>query len=311
MERPGGMAETYTIECGAAMAAISTLGAEPVAWSVAGRDLLWSGDPAFWPRISPVLFPTVGRARGDEIRVGDKSYPMPIHGFAPESAFAAIKRSDDGVRLTLVDSAQTRRRYPFAFRLEVGYRLAADRLSVDFEIDNTGHEPLPFALGFHPGFRWPFADGGRDGYTIEFEAEENPLAPVITGLGLFASERRPVPLAGRRLAVSDDLFSREAICFLEAKSRSLRFVAPDGSAIVMHIENFPHLALWARPGAGFVSMEAWTGYGDPDGFAGDIFHKPSMRALAPGERSRHAVRLEYAAGDNGLDALAGVIEERT
>ena len=30
-----------------------------------------------------------------------------------------------------------------------------------------------------------------------------------------------------------------------------------------------------------------------DGFAGDLFDKPSMRALAPGDRARHDARFVY------------------
>jgi hypothetical protein len=63
----------------------------------------------------------------------------------------------------------------------------------------------------------------------------------------------------------------------------------------MELENFPHIALWSRSvkgiGAPFLCLEAWTGHGDPEGFSGDIFAKPSMRALAPGETARSAARL--------------------
>jgi hypothetical protein len=46
--------------------------------------------------------------------------------------------------------------------------------------------------------------------------------------------------------------------------------------------------LWSRPGAPFLCLEAWTGHGDPAGFSGDIFAKPSMQSLFPGESARCA-----------------------
>ena len=89
---------------------------------------------------------------------------------------------------------------------------------------------------------------------------------------------RPIPLRGRELALSDALFAGDALCFLDPASRSLRFEQSGGAAIEMDFHGFDHVALWTRPGAPFLCLEAWTGYSDPEGFAGDLFEKPSMRA---------------------------------
>ena len=159
-----------------------------------------------------------------------------------------------------------------------------------------GRRPLPYALGVHPGFRWPLSDSAREAYRVEFEKAEKPEVPVITKEGLFSQSTRPVPLDGCVLPLSDKLLSREALCFLNANSNFLRFVAPDGAAISMTVEDFPHFAVWSQRGAPFVSLEAWTGHGDPDGFDGDIPEKPSMRLLAPGGEARHRVRMRFEAG---------------
>ncbi len=287
------MPETISLQRDGSAASISALGAEPVAWSVGGRDLLWSGDAAYWARISPVLFPIVGRARDGEIRVGGKAYPMDIHGFAPASLFAVAERSQDHVRLVLSDNEETHRHFPFSFRLKVTYRLSANALMAEFLVTNPGDGPLPFALGFHPGFRWPFGGGGKEGYQVAFEEAESAAIPIITRDGLFSQHTRQAPLEGAKLPLGDDLLAREALCFLDAKSRWLRFIGPEGSAIRVRAENFAHWALWSRPGAGFLCIEAWTGYGDPEGFSGDITDKPSMRFLAPGAESRHRVELGW------------------
>ena len=61
----------------------------------------------------------------------------------------------------------------------------------------------------------------------------------------------------------------------------------------MEYEDFPHAALWTRPHAPFLCLEAWTGYSDPEEFAGDLFDKPGMRALEPGESGRHEARYVF------------------
>jgi galactose mutarotase-like enzyme len=62
----------------------------------------------------------------------------------------------------------------------------------------------------------------------------------------------------------------------------------------MELENFPHIALWSRPGAPFLCLEAWSGHGDPEGFSGDIFAKPSMQRLNPGESARCAATFVWS-----------------
>jgi galactose mutarotase-like enzyme len=61
----------------------------------------------------------------------------------------------------------------------------------------------------------------------------------------------------------------------------------------MEFPDFPHAALWTRPGAPFICLEAWTGYSDPDGFTGELSEKPGMRALEPGARVRHEARFVF------------------
>ena len=76
-------------------------------------------------------------------------------------------------------------------------------------------------------------------------------------------------------------------------SRSLAFVDASGASITMEFPSFPHAALWTRPGAPFLCLEAWTGYSDPEGFEGELIDKPGMRALEPGTRARHEARFVF------------------
>jgi galactose mutarotase-like enzyme len=287
--------DTIRLAAGNAAVCITLRGAEPVAWSIAGRDLLWQVDPAYWAKTSPILFPIVGRATNDTIRIEGHSYAMGVHGFAALRDFELQGQAVHSARLVLRDDAETRESFPFAFELEVLYQLEPAGLSAAFTVRNPDERPLPYAVGFHPGFGWPFAGGGREDYRVEFEKAEKPQVPAITKDGFFLQAFRAVPLDDRALPLSDELFAGEALCFLNAKSRWLRFIAPDGAAISMAMENFPHFALWSRRGAPFVCLEAWTGHGDPEGFERDIAEKPSMRLLAPGSEARHAVRMVYQA----------------
>ncbi|MDE3175585.1 MAG: aldose 1-epimerase family protein, partial [Pseudomonadota bacterium] len=175
----------------------------------------------------------------------------------------------------------------------VEYRLADDGFEIALEIANSGDAAMPYACGLHPGFAW---GPPHEGAWVRFAAAERAEVPVIAPGGLFSDQTRAIPLQdGRNLPLDDALLAREALCFLNLASRALRFEPGDGSALEMTLDDFPHVALWSRPPAPFLCLEAWTGYGDPVGFSGDLDEKPSMRRLAPGARARHRAVFRYQA----------------
>ena len=278
---------------GDAQATIALLGAEARQWRIAGRDLLWPGDPAIWSDISPILYPVVGWTRNGEERVGGRRYPLGLHGFARFETFTVESSASDFARLALSDNARTRAIYPFPFALAIEYQLSAVALTMAIEVANPGGAPAPYACGLHPGFRWPLGAAGRDGALVRFDRAERPEVPRIAPGGLIGAGARPIPLQGRDLPLTDALFAHDALCFLDCASRSLAFIDASGASITMEYPSFTHAALWTRPGAPFLCLEAWTGYSDPEGFEGELIDKPGMRTLKSGARARHEARFVF------------------
>jgi galactose mutarotase-like enzyme len=274
-------------------AEIETFGAELRAWRAGGEDMLWAPDPAIWNQTAPVLFPVVGWTRGGQIRVRGKSFPLGLHGFAWKKRFGLVEQGADFLRLSLSDDDETRTLYPFSFRFEVEFRLAAGALENVLIVTNSGEEPLPYACGLHPAFRWPLARSAGE-HAVVFEKEEGAEAPVIGADGLISRNKRAVPMTGRRLGLSHAILANDAICFFYANSQRLEYDNGAGSRLIAELQDFPHIAFWSRPPAPFLCIEPWTGHGDPEDFDGDLFEKPSMRHLAPGASARHAAifRLE-------------------
>lgn len=285
-----------TLSSGEAGATIACRGAELRAWQVGPVPLIWEPDPAAWPDTAPILFPVVGRTRGAQVTVEGRAYPLGLHGFARHLDFAVAEQWPGHVRLVAASSAQTRALYPFDWELEVEHALDGPSLTTRLTVRNTGTAPMPYACGLHPGFRWLFAGGDAEDYAITFGEREAAAVPVISPDGLFTRQTRKVPLDGRRLALSPALMAREALCFLDARSRALRFGhAGSGAAIDVTLEDFSHVALWSRAPGRFLCIEAWTGHGDFVDAAGDLHAKPSMRRLAPGASGTHAAIFSYAA----------------
>jgi galactose mutarotase-like enzyme len=281
------------LNAGAAYACIAEEGAEIVEWQVGGKSLLWKKDPAVWDETAPLLFPVVGWTNNHQVRVGAKTYPLGLHGFARRRRFQVAEQGKDRARLTLVSDVGTWALYPFDFGLNVDIRLSEAAIFVEIAVANRGSAPMPYACGLHPGFRWPFAGGVPEDYVLRFAKPEDSWVPVIAPGGLISAEKRRLPLTGRVLQLAASLFQNDALCFLNAASKEIRFEAPDGSAIVVATENFPHFGIWCRPGNGYLCIEEWTGYSDPVNFSGTLFEKPSMRVLAPGASDRHQVFFTY------------------
>ncbi|WP_336485684.1 aldose 1-epimerase family protein [Methylobacterium nigriterrae] len=288
------MSDTITLTAtDGTRAALALRGAEPISWQVGGREYLWSGDPEHWNRQAPWLFPVVGASSGGVVRVEGREFPMAQHGFARDLRFRAVAHDDTSATLRLEDGPETRTHYPFAFRLDITARVRPAGLDLAVEIGNPGEVPLPYAVGFHPAFPWPFAGGTRaagGGYAVVFEEPERPMVPEVGEGGLLARAERPVPLEGDTLALDPELFT-EALVFRNARSRWLKFTGPGNGTIHVLVDDFPHLAIWTKPTAPFLSLECWTGHADWVGFAGELSERDSQRSLPPGAVARHGVRL--------------------
>ena len=257
--------------------------------------LIWEPE-AVWPDTAPILFPVVGRTRGAQVTVEGRSYPLGLHGFARHLDFAVREQWPGHVRLVAAADDATRALYPFEWELEVAHALRGPSLTTRLTVRNLGATPMPYACGLHPGFRWPFAGGAPEDYAITFDEREAANVPVISPEGLFTRQSRKVPLDGRRLPLSPALMAREALCFLDARSRSVRFGhAATGAAIDVSLDDFPHVALWSRSPGRFLCIEPWTGHGDFFDASGDLHAKASMRHLAPDAAGTHAATFTYVA----------------
>ena len=160
-------------------------------------------------------------------------------------------------RLRLASDDATRALYPFDWTLEVAYTLEGPALDMRLTVENRSARPMPYACGLHPGFRWPFAGGATEDYSILFGAREPAQVPIITKEGLFTRQTRRLPVDGRRLALSAALLEAEALCFLDPRDRHILFGHTSGAGIAVALENFPFAALWSRPAGRFLSIEAW------------------------------------------------------
>ena len=110
------------------------------------REYMWSGDAAYWGRVSPVLFPVVGCFRDKQYRYNGEVYSLPQHGFARDMDFMMTEQTEEEIWFCLTDKENTWENYPFAFSLEIGYRITDRSVKVMWRVTNplAGILPLRF-----------------------------------------------------------------------------------------------------------------------------------------------------------------------
>lgn len=246
-----------------------------------GTEFLWQAAP-IWPRHAPVLFPIVGRLKGDTLRHQGRSYRLTQHGFARDRLFEWVERTPTSCRLALVDDEQTRAMYPFPFRLELAYEIAGNALTQSFVVTNPGGDGLPASFGAHPAFVWPLRHGlPKDAHTLIFSDDETtPIRRLASGLLL--ADPVPNPVERRTLRLSEGLFAHDALVFDRPASRSVRYAAPGTASITVAWSDMPQLGVWSKP-ADFVCIEPWHGLASPDSYDGEFTDKPGVAVIAPGE----------------------------
>lgn len=91
-----------------------------------GLEYIWQGDPAYWGRHAPVLFPFVGRLKDDQYVYQGKTYQMGQHGFARDMDFEVIEHGQEMASFILRSTPETLEKYPFDFELVISYELGGD-----------------------------------------------------------------------------------------------------------------------------------------------------------------------------------------
>jgi galactose mutarotase-like enzyme len=229
-----------------------------------GLEYMWSGDPAFWGKSSPILFPIVGTLKKDSYRYQNNLYTLTRHGFARDSTFQISAQQEDSVIFSLSSTPASREKYPFDFELQVGYKLNDDNLEVNYIVENTGPGVLYFSIGAHPAFKVPLVKGTayEDQY-LEFNETENSGRWPIVGVGLIKNEPIPFLQHTSILKLTRTLFNEDALVFKDLKSDKISLKSKaHAHGLDFHFGGFPYLGIWAAKNADFVCIEPWCGVAD-------------------------------------------------
>ena len=192
-----------TLKSGEVSAKIVSKGAELKSLAVGKRELMWSADPAFWGKTSPLLFPMIGTLKDGKTTINGKEYKITKHGFARNLEFTPEDFNGSSAMFSLTQNDYTKAMYPFDFKFTVRYTLKADGITVTYRVRNDSDAEMPFCIGAHPAFATP---GDMNGYRLQFLRPETAAVPnynLETGLHEEHNRREPVSYTHLTLPTSD------------------------------------------------------------------------------------------------------------
>lgn len=248
-------------------------------------EYMWEGDPAYWKRTSPVLFPLVGSLREGSFLLDGKRYPMGQHGFARDLEFQVKSEAANEIWFYMESDAQTLEKYPYAFLLELGYELQESTVIVKWKVTNPADGELYFSIGGHPAFCCPLQKGEeQEDYRIWFDAKEQVISGVIEN-GLMTAGQAAYPLEDGCLRVTEHLFDHDALVIEHDQVHKVALVRPDGTHYLTVSFDAPLFGVWSPPGkkAPFVCIEPWYGRCDAVDFAGTWQQREWGQCLSAGQ----------------------------
>ena len=246
-------------------------------------EYMWSGDPAFWGKHSPVLFPIIGELKNNTYYYNNKAYQLGRHGFARDMEFTVTEQTTSSIGFSLLSNADTLQKFPFEFGFDIEYLLQQDWLTVTYKVKNTGNDDMYFSVGGHPAFKVPIVEGtAYDDYYLEFNKTENAGRWPISAEGLIETDAEPFLLNTNKLPLRKELFYRDAIVFKNLRSDTVRLrSSKHDKGIEFNFPGFPYLGVWAAKDADFVCIEPWCGIADPVNSSQQLTEKEGINRLAP------------------------------
>lgn len=266
---------------------INSLGAEPMSIRSKSDDLeyLWQGDPKYWIRRSPTLFPIIGTFKDNKYIFNDVEYEIELHGFAKVSEFELVDKGDDFLVLKLKENAETLKKYPFKFELYTIYKLLDNELKIVHKVINTNNENMWFSIGEHPGFNCPLmSNESVEDYSLVFDSTEKTNRKFIEN-GMLTDQQELFLDNENEIKLSPAIFERKVIILSGLNSKSVSLVSQkSGKKVTVSIGGYPYLGIWSpETGAPFVCIEPWHGIFAKVDDTRELCKKEGINELKAGE----------------------------
>ncbi|MBR5202060.1 MAG: aldose 1-epimerase family protein [Clostridia bacterium] len=239
------------------------------------KEMLWHGDPEFWGRRSPVLFPVVGKYKNGKTTYEGKEYLLGQHGFARDSEFALVEKTENKLSFELLSNEETLAKYPFNFRLICSFELKNNKITVGWKVENTDDKTIHFSIGAHPAF---YCEKGK---TVLSMNGENLKYNLINSDGLYTSQKYDIE---NEFLLNDSVFDNDALIIENSDVTEVSLLDNNKKYLTVKFDT-KVFGIWSptKKNAPFVCIEPWYGRCDAEDFDGDITEREWSNSLGIGE----------------------------
>lgn len=270
---------------------INELGAEIRKVVKDGKSRMWTGDPAWWAGVAPVLFPICSGLPGNQYTYQGKSYTLNQHGFARKSVFEVESYEKETATFVLKANEETLKQYPWQFELQITYTLIEDQIKVEYKVTNRSEETMYYSIGSHEAYACP---EGIESYDVVFEREEKLYNHLLEDGPVFSGKTEPILEQGNVLPLKEAYFETNALIFKNIQSRKASLVhRVSGQTTTVTFPECEYMLLWQPYGAPFICIEPWQGICSTRGDSGDITQKEGIMPLSRGAERLHTHIIEY------------------
>lgn len=277
-----------TIKLADLSATINHKGAELISFKRNTREYIWEGNPEFWGKHSPVLFPIVGTLKNNSYQFNNTAYSLSRHGFAREMQFDLLEQKENSATFSLQSTIETLKVYPFDFELQITYSLQQNKLDIQYNVINKGKSKMPFSIGAHPAFA---LTANFEDHSLEFEKEE-VLEYYLLEDGLISNKTIKHRLQSKSIPLTYQLFENDALVFKKTESKAVTILENQNPILRVRFEDFPNLGIWTVANAPFLCIEPWYGYSDTTNSSGDLFTKEGIQILNPNKKFQPKFSIE-------------------
>ena len=169
--------------------------------------------------------------------INGEEYTTSQHGFARDSVFECVESTDSMVSFLLTSSEETKKKYPFDFKLFINYYLDNKEVKVEWKVENTGNETMYFTIGAHPAFRFAKKDEVKSDYILKFPGKDQLEYILVDketedGMGTaIPEEKRTLKLENNTYVLNEEIFDNDALILDGCKGATYYAIALSVSQI--------------------------------------------------------------------------------
>lgn len=239
------------------------------------KNILWSWNPKYWWKTSPILFPIVWELKDGFYIFDWKKYFLSRHWFARDNDFEIIFSNKTKTTFSLKSTSETKKVFPFDFEFLVSYELVENKILINFEVKNLW-KILYFSLWAHPAFSIENISNRQ----VSFSEDQNLERYFLDG---WLINRHEKFLENEKsFWLSHELFDDDALVFKKWKNNWGKLFLENKKThekMIFDISQAQYLGIWSAKNSPFVCIEPWRGIADNINSDNDITKKEGIICL--------------------------------